>query len=63
MKMRCIRCHSPRIIRFLDGFGNWRVFCRTCEESVLEVDYYNLIEIKKLPDLPKYNPINQNIPR
>jgi hypothetical protein len=61
--MRCVRCHSPRIIKFLDGFGNWRIFCRTCEESVLEVDYYNLIEVKKLSDFPKYDAINNTITR
>lgn len=34
IKMQCIKCHSPRIIKFLDGFGNTRIFCKTCQESI-----------------------------
>jgi len=63
IKMRCTRCHSPRIIKFLDGFGDWRVFCRTCQESILEVDYYNLTEIKKLSEFSKYHAINHDMVR
>ncbi|MBS3052219.1 MAG: hypothetical protein J4428_02525 [Candidatus Aenigmarchaeota archaeon] len=33
--MKCYKCHSPRLIRFLDGFGKKRIFCRSCQESVL----------------------------
>ena len=33
--MRCVKCHSPRIIKFIDGFGEDRVFCRTCQESMI----------------------------
>ena len=33
--MQCHKCDSPRIIRFLDGFGNRRVFCKGCHESFL----------------------------
>ncbi len=33
--MQCHRCASPRIIKFLDGFGNKRVFCKGCHESFL----------------------------
>ncbi len=33
--MQCLRCDSPRIIRFLDGFGHRRVFCKGCHESFL----------------------------
>lgn len=33
--MLCKRCHSPRLVRFLDGLGNRRVFCRSCHESML----------------------------
>lgn len=36
--MKCMKCHSPRIIRFLDGFGNNRIFCKTCQESMLLKD-------------------------
>ncbi|RLI91061.1 MAG: hypothetical protein DRO65_01855 [Candidatus Altiarchaeales archaeon] len=34
--MRCIRCNSPRILRFIDGFGNRRIFCRDCWLSIPE---------------------------
>ncbi len=33
--MQCYKCNSPRLIKFLDGFGNKRVFCKSCNESVL----------------------------
>ncbi len=33
--MRCVNCNSPRTIRFIDGFGEPRVFCKTCQESML----------------------------
>ncbi|MBL7170158.1 MAG: hypothetical protein ISS48_04005 [Candidatus Aenigmarchaeota archaeon] len=36
--MQCVKCHSPRIIRFVDGFGDARVFCKTCQESMLIED-------------------------
>ena len=36
--MYCIKCHSPRIIKFIDGFGDSRVFCKTCQESMLVKD-------------------------
>ena len=36
--MHCIKCHSKRIIKFIDGFGNPRVFCKTCQESMLVKD-------------------------
>lgn len=34
--MRCLRCNSPRILRFIDGFGLKRVFCRDCWLSIPE---------------------------
>lgn len=46
--MHCLKCHSPRIIRFLDGFGQWRVFCRSCQESVLLLGIKNIKNVKKL---------------
>ncbi|MBD3155689.1 MAG: hypothetical protein GF368_03470 [Candidatus Aenigmarchaeota archaeon] len=33
--MRCINCNSPRTIKFIDGFGEARIFCKTCRESML----------------------------
>ncbi len=34
--MRCLRCNSPRILRFIDGFGVRRAFCRDCWMSIPE---------------------------
>lgn len=28
--MRCVRCNSIRLFEFMDGFGQKRIFCRTC---------------------------------
>ena len=49
-KMQCAKCHSPRIIRFIDGFGEWRIFCRSCQESFLIYKMNNLRDIKTLPE-------------
>ena len=46
--MRCVKCHSPKIIRFLDGFGQWRVFCRSCQESIPLVEFNDIKNVKKL---------------
>jgi hypothetical protein len=35
--MGCILCRSPKIIKFIDGFGERRVFCKMCGRSFLEV--------------------------
>jgi len=32
--MKCVRCKSPRLIRFVDGFGKERIFCRDCWNSL-----------------------------
>lgn len=34
--MKCLTCKSPRIIKFIDGFGERRVFCKWCGNSFLE---------------------------
>jgi len=36
--MHCPRCHSPRTIKFIDGFGKDRLFCKECQESMLISD-------------------------
>jgi hypothetical protein len=46
----CIKCNSPRIIRFLDGFGEWRIFCKSCQESFLLDKMNNLKNVKKLSE-------------
>lgn len=50
--MICNKCHSQRLVRFLDGFGNRRVFCRSCHETML----LESIEIpqKKLSEFADY---------
>jgi formate-dependent nitrite reductase cytochrome c552 subunit len=34
--MECVTCKSPRIERFVDTFGDKRVFCRSCWVSFPE---------------------------
>ncbi|MEM5802010.1 MAG: hypothetical protein QXQ18_01330 [Candidatus Aenigmatarchaeota archaeon] len=34
--MQCFRCKSVRLIKFIDGFGQRRLFCRNCWNSFLE---------------------------
>jgi hypothetical protein len=48
--MKCMKCNSPRIIKFLDGFGQSRVFCRTCHESILFTDFSQMKDVKKLSE-------------
>ncbi|MEM5793337.1 MAG: hypothetical protein QXY45_03195 [Candidatus Aenigmatarchaeota archaeon] len=47
--MRCIRCHSPKIIKFIDGFGEPRVFCRDCNNSVLIKDILMANQLIQIP--------------
>lgn len=37
--MRCMLCNSPRTLKFLDGFGDRRIFCRGCGRSFLETNF------------------------
>jgi len=34
--MQCIMCSSPKVMKFIDGFGNNRVYCKGCGRSFLE---------------------------
>ncbi|MCD6226682.1 MAG: hypothetical protein J7J93_02720 [Candidatus Aenigmarchaeota archaeon] len=58
--MECQRCHSHRLIRFIDGFGNRRIFCRDCYASILESNILQGFQTK-LPEFgqssPKISPI------
>jgi len=45
--MRCIKCHSSRIIRFLDGFGEWRIFCKSCQENITLMEFYEVKIVEK----------------
>lgn len=40
--MRCLLCNSRRVLRFIDGFGEKRVFCKTCGRSFLESTVFKL---------------------
>jgi hypothetical protein len=46
--MNCIKCSSHRVIRFLDGFGKPRVFCKTCQESIPLMEFEEINNMKKL---------------
>ncbi|MCX6822035.1 MAG: hypothetical protein NTW30_04635 [Candidatus Aenigmarchaeota archaeon] len=54
--MPCTKCHSPKIIRFLDGFGEWRMFCKTCQESIPIIEPNK--DVKKLWEFTNYYAIN-----
>jgi len=49
-----MKCHSPRIIKFLDGFGKDRVFCKSCQESMLISDV--LVAQKSIFEFSQPNP-------
>jgi len=49
-----MKCHSPRIVRFVDGFGDCRIFCRSCQESFLIDEVNNLRDTKKLSEFVYY---------
>lgn len=39
--MKCVTCRSPRVSKFLDGFGYSRIFCRNCWVSFPESNTMN----------------------
>ena len=51
--MKCLLCESHKIIRFVDGFGDKRVFCKSCGRSFLENNFIRLSGQRKIPD---FNP-------
>jgi hypothetical protein len=40
--MRCGRCKSLNVVKFIDGFGDHRIFCRCCGRSFLEDSFARL---------------------
>jgi len=48
--MRCVACRSPRILRFIDGFGDRRIFCKGCGRSFLEQSFVRINEQKRLQE-------------
>ncbi len=55
MFMECIKCHSHRITRFLDGFGERRIFCKSCQESFLIDKVNGLKDIRKVSEFAYHN--------
>ena len=53
--MPCVKCHSYKLIRFLDGFGQWRIFCKNCQESVPVIEFNEDNKNKKLWEFADYN--------
>jgi len=47
--MPCLKCKSNRIIRFVDGFGYRRVFCRDCGNSLPE-QVFNAMQQRVVSD-------------
>lgn len=48
--MECRLCSSPRIMRFIDGFGDHRLFCKTCGRSFLEEAFIGHQDQKNLQE-------------
>ena len=46
--MKCIRCGSPRIVKFVDAFGYPRVYCEDCHFNVSIDTFRKLILSKDL---------------
>jgi len=45
---KCLTCKSPRIVKFIDGFGERRIFCKWCGKSFLESIFIELDSQKNL---------------
>ncbi|MGC8812665.1 MAG: hypothetical protein ACP5O8_03735 [Candidatus Aenigmatarchaeota archaeon] len=50
--MRCLLCNSRRVLKFIDAFGEKRVFCKTCGRSFLET---TVIRFKNQTNLLEFN--------
>jgi len=51
--LRCMFCNSKRVMKFIDGFGERRVFCKVCGRSFLENTY---LKVKSQTTLLKFQP-------
>lgn len=58
--MKCGKCGSLRMTKFIDGFGKRRIFCKKCYGSFLDNSVFNnLVGQKSLTDFGLdvyYNP-------
>lgn len=53
--MECPRCHSPRVVKFIDTFGRKRIFCRDCWFTI-PVEVSTIINRqRRLLDFTKYS--------
>jgi len=43
--MECVKCGSLRMMEFMDGFGQRRVFCKGCGRSSLDTRRFNELKI------------------
>jgi len=59
--MRCFLCKATRILRFIDGFGDKRIFCRGCGRSFIEQVFENWNGQKNLQDF-KVGSFYRNLP-
>lgn len=50
--MKCIRCGSERTIKFIDGFGRQRIFCKGCKGSFEEI-LIDQLNFKLIYDNPR----------
>jgi hypothetical protein len=58
--MKCVMCKSHRILRFVDGFGDKRIFCKGCCRSFLESNFIEFNWQKNLQEFSMdafHNPI------
>jgi hypothetical protein len=60
IEMKCVMCKSPRILKFIDGLGDRRIFCHKCGRSFLEGVFFKIAEQKNLQqfNIPNYQSYN-----
>ena len=48
--MKCAMCKSPRTMKFVDAFGERRIFCKGCGRSFVEIQFMKILEQKNLQE-------------
>jgi hypothetical protein len=54
--MVCARCRSHRTTKFVDGFGQNRIFCKSCGRSYLEA-----VNFVKMPSEDQKTMLGHNL--
>jgi len=54
--MECVKCGSLRMMEFVDGFGQRRVFCKGCGRSSLDTR-----ELREFNGLNIFQNLRQNV--